>query len=362
MILPLLPGEQALEQAPQATLANGAVCIPQHYLTYQHTLSSVESVVLEIEYDEKYPVFVSEDAGGIYIQVGVIGKDNYPQTKSEPQPFDAQFSEQSKIVYGRKWRVEPQLPTAEIVQTVFLALKKAKEHEIRELFRLSLGNKVTTPFNNHHDLVMLAQQHSSNYSHVAAAANKYEGKPFEQSEQGTAAFLHQLKRLLQDVNYGGCTFDVETLHQVAYQYLVVLAVKISEDVRAVVETNLPELISEKPISLLLDACSPNSFLYALIAELIKLSDRHIDENFLFQGYARFSWQNDVMDIADVSAKTRSLHHEQHKQDFKETWSQNNYETDKTRVPTLSRGQLSQKLLQQLDKYTPLSGLMPEIIK
>jgi hypothetical protein len=51
-------------------------------------------------------------------------------------------------MYGRKWRVDHKLPTSEIVQTVFLTLKTARKHEIRERFRLSAFNKITTPFNN----------------------------------------------------------------------------------------------------------------------------------------------------------------------------------------------------------------------
>ena len=58
----LLAGETALSNAPKTELADGRLCVPQHYLSYSHTLPSVEALVLDIEYDARYPVFVCQDA------------------------------------------------------------------------------------------------------------------------------------------------------------------------------------------------------------------------------------------------------------------------------------------------------------
>ncbi len=123
----LLHGEEPLTNAPIIELGNGKSCIPQHYLFYKHSLKSVEQIVALVDFDESYPVFACEDEKGIYVQVGVIGFDNYHRLSSD-----------KKIVYGRKWRIETQLPSSEIIQTIFLAIKKAREHEIRELFRLEV--------------------------------------------------------------------------------------------------------------------------------------------------------------------------------------------------------------------------------
>lgn len=38
-----------------------------------------------------------------------------------------------KIVYGCRWMLEPTMPISEVVQTVLLAVKKAREHELREI-------------------------------------------------------------------------------------------------------------------------------------------------------------------------------------------------------------------------------------
>ena len=144
----LLPGESPIENAPSVKLDNGGLCIPQHYLRYHHTRQSVERIILDIDYSDRYPVFVCEDDSGLYLQVGIVGYDNYAPRASQSG---------LKVVYGRKWRVEPQLPTSEIIQTVFLALKKAREHEVRELFRFHHRSGSTTPFNTHHDLPLMSQ-------------------------------------------------------------------------------------------------------------------------------------------------------------------------------------------------------------
>ena len=69
--------------------------------------------------------------------MGVVGHDNY-----QKQPATGGL----KLFFGRKWRVEPELPTSEVIQSVFLAIKKSREHEIRELFKLTLSGSITTPF------------------------------------------------------------------------------------------------------------------------------------------------------------------------------------------------------------------------
>ena len=142
----LFKGEFAFENTPKTVLDDGRTCVPQHYLKYCHTLLSFEELLLQIEYSDRYPIFVCEDESGLYLQVGIIGEDNY---------INNTHNGSSKMVYGRKWRVEPKLPTSEIIQTVLLAIKTAREHEVREKLRLNINGKVTTPFNNHHDINIL---------------------------------------------------------------------------------------------------------------------------------------------------------------------------------------------------------------
>ena len=96
--------ETAIPGAPRILIGGGKSCVPQQFLEYCHTLESVEDILSEITFDEDYVRFVSEDATGLYVQIGIIGKDNY--RRSLPPGSN-------KIVYGRKWRVERNLPMPE---------------------------------------------------------------------------------------------------------------------------------------------------------------------------------------------------------------------------------------------------------
>ena len=148
-------GEKMMPKAPKILLSNGDYCVPQHYLTYQHTLQSVEALICDIEYDPRYVVFAAQELSGIYIQVGVVGHDNYHKKSTQKESL-------LKLLFGRKWRVERELPTSEIIQSVFLAIKKSREHEVRELFRLTLNHSTTTPFNTHIDLPLMAEFYDKN--------------------------------------------------------------------------------------------------------------------------------------------------------------------------------------------------------
>lgn len=159
----LLPGEIPMPQAPQIKLDDGTNCIPQHYLSYHHTKSSVQDLVADIDYDPHYLLFADEDKGGIFIQVGIVGLDNY---------ISKHFQAHQKIVYGRRWRVEPNLPSSEIIQTCFLALMKAREHEIRELVKLHQKGKTTTPFSCHHDLPLMAMSSKTQANNDDALLSK----------------------------------------------------------------------------------------------------------------------------------------------------------------------------------------------
>lgn len=340
----LLAGESALDNAPKTELADGRLCVPQHYLSYNHTLQSVEALVLDIDYDPRYPVFVSKalhdnDQAGLYIQVGVIGVDNYSENSNAES--------ETKIVYGRKWRVEPQLPSSEIIQTVFLALKKAREHEVRELFRLQHNNKTTTPFNGHHDLPLLErsaqrlQNNTDDYSKNNLNLNS------------AAQFNLQLDQVLSQLNYADQEFELlSLLRRPSGQYLVELMMKHSND------SALPELKAQNHISFFLAELNINQFLHQLMQQLIHLSDRHVDEHFRYRGFHRFSWNNNVEAIAEISAEIRQLHKDENLEQFQQHWQQNNYETDRSRIPNPAPGELWNKIHQQLKQFSPQEHTLP----
>ena len=146
--------------------------IPQQYLDVNRSLKSVENILAKISLPDDYLLFAGQHESVIFLQVGIIGYENYPENKEQ--------KESKKIVYGRRWMLEPTTPTSEVVQTAYLAVKKAREHELREhVFFTTLSttltaqgnlesqkdtvqkrqNHRTTPFNSHMDLpVMTAYQ------------------------------------------------------------------------------------------------------------------------------------------------------------------------------------------------------------
>ena len=322
--LELLTGESAHHNAPKAPLDNGKYCVPQHYLSYQHSISTVEELILKITYSNRYPIFVAIDNSEIYVQVGVIGADNYSQ-KDHNQ----------KIVYGRKWRVEQNLPTSEIIQTIFLAIKKVREHEIRELFRLKINNKVTTPFNNHHDVPMLVN------SNLKLGCSDHQiSWPDLQSE-------------LDNIRYDRASFYIQNIEKRQAHYWL-----IELEVLAKPTTQLPELLSKNIIVLVVEQLTLNEVLHQLMNQLVNLSDSHVNENFTYENVARFSKKKEVKAIATISAKTRLLHKAPEQAEFAEYWQESNYETDLTRVPKLKPSMLASHIKKQLENFAPLAGLHP----
>jgi hypothetical protein len=338
LIETLLAGEKALDNAPKAELTDGRFCIPQHYLSYQHSLQSVEQLLLDIDFDPRYPIFVSQDDASLYVQVGIIGVDNYKSNDSG----------QEKVVYGRKWRVEPQLPSSEIIQTVFLAIKKAREHEIRELFRFNHQNKKTTPFNNHHDLPLLTN-----------SKDRLQPDSNHMPLQAQTSFSFEIEHVLKNICYDGLQFELLSfMLRPTGEYLIELC--LSPDANKQSSELLVELKETKYVSLLVSELNINYFLHQLMQQLIQLSDRYIDENFYYRGFNRFSWKNDVKAIAQLSTEVRQLHKSEDAEGFNQHWQQSNYETDRSRIPVMSSGPLWHKLKNQLKPFSPAENTLPII--
>lgn len=330
LIESLHQGETPIQHAPNIRLENGSGCIPQHYLSYQHTLNSVEKIVLDIQYWDRYPIFVDEDNGGIYIQIGIIGRDNYDYS---------QGIKKQKLTYGRKWRVEASLPTSEIIQTVFLALKKSREHEVRELFRVSHQKAISTPFNTHHDLPLMSR--NSDLLQLAQGDSPAEHKQCKEVIEGALA----------KISYDHATVTLHSLEQRSTgQWLIDLVLTPH------VETSLPEL-KNMTITLLSDVISLNNLYFSLMDYFVSLSDKHLDENFYYRQFARFSRENNVIAIAELSVATRKKNVNQNK-DFLADFAKLNYDTDKTRVPKLTSSILSETIKRKLGKFAPLEGFLP----
>lgn len=326
--------ETAIKGAPTIAIKQieqpAVECIPQHFLKYHHHYDSVCQVVNDIEFNTKYPIFVSEQAGLTYMQIGIIGKNNYKHPEA---------ANPNHIVYGRKWRIEPNLPSGEIVQTAFLALKKAKEHEVRELLHLNSPRyqKYSAPFSGHHDLALLAKLDIDS----------------DASGELTETAIREVLSLLRFDWHG-----LELLKMIALprgQVFIDLCFS-SDDSRAPESIVFPELIG-KPFSLIITSASTNELLHAIMRKLIELTDQLVNEQFLYRGKAIFSAQSDITKIADISIQMRDkqpLSCEQFQHAFKTT----NFNVDASRVPKIKVNALkNMPCLNDLEGHLP-QGMRP----
>lgn len=318
--IPLRLGEKVMPEAPKVLLSNGNYCIPQHYLTYHHTLQSVEALICDIEYDPRYVVFAAQEKDEIYIQVGVVGHDNYHK-KSSQKP------KQEKLLFGRKWRVEKELPTSEIIQSVFLAIKKSREHEVRELFKLSLNNSTTTPFNTHIDLPLMAEFYDKN------KCKKDLKKNYSVEEN--------INLTLEKISYDHSNLSLDHVQQ-RVNGLWLVDIKVKQTSRS----TLSEM-GATTLYLMLEQISLNTLSRALMQEFVRLSDLHVDKNFSYKGFHRFDPDIDIADIADLSQQSRKHELAAH---FASEFSKNNQQVDLMRIPMVKAGALAQKHKQIIEQF------------
>ena len=325
----LLDGETRMKDAPSIQLKDGSNCVPQHFLQYEHTLESIQKVVLDCHYEDRFPLFVGKDNSGIYIQVGVIGYDNYRTHGGQSK----------KIVYGRKWRVEPTFPTSEIIQTVFLALKKAREHEVREIFKLSIHKKLTTPFSGHHDSPLLESKSIFLIKHSEIMSFQHFGV--------------ELEKLLTRIEYDRSRFSLVGIERRKNSDILIDLKFLS--------TNCSQLreMRDKALTLILSNYDLNQFLHTLIDKLVHYSNREIDENFKYKAFKRFSYKNSVEEISELSIYIRDKQHI-HNEKFLKVFKATNYETDKSRVPVVITQELADKIEQSLAQFGKLDGVLPLI--
>ncbi|WP_166368073.1 hypothetical protein [Psychromonas sp. SA13A] len=318
--VPLRLGEKVMPKAPKILLSNGDYCVPQHYLTYHHTLQSVEALICDIEYDPRYVVFAAQELSGIYIQVGVVGHDNYHKKSTQKES-------QLKLLFGRKWRVEPELPTSEIIQSVFLAIKKSREHEVRELFKLTLNDSTTTPFNTHIDLPLMAEFYDKDQCISEPIA--------------TTSTEQKINQVLNKINYDNSQLSLLEAQQ-RPNGLWLVDIKVQQTERS----TLPEM-DNATLYLMVDELSLNALSRALMQEFIRLSDLHVDKHFSYQGFHRFDPDIDIADIADLSQQSRKHELAAH---FASEFSKSNKEIDLMRIPTVKEGVLAQKHKQIIEQF------------
>ncbi|NHQ87546.1 hypothetical protein HA050_15615 [Iodobacter sp. HSC-16F04] len=328
------PGEIAMPFAPSVVLNNGQQCIPQHYLRYQHTLDSITQLASQIEFDQHTPIFAGQDHSGLYIQAGLIGRENYDRSNTL-RPH--------KLVYGRKWRIDSDTPTSEIIQTVFLSIKKAREHEVRELLTLrNRAGKTSAALSNHHDLPLMGQQRTQLLRAAPVIADP-------------AAYIRQQ---LAELRFAQRKIELVSVEIRSNQsYLIDLQLGEAPLARKL-EGDFCEF-DQLAITLILRLDQLHQLAYALMDELIAHSDRHVEEQFRFQGYPRFSRNNDLMVIANLSLQTRPYARDMANTSFERIFRASNYDVDASRAPALGSSELGRKNRQLIDGFTDLLGHLPQ---
>ena len=329
----ILDGEQPLQNAPVVRLHNGAVCIPQHYLAYAHTRQTLEQIILDCDFDDDYLIMASEDKQGLYIQIGIIGYDTYKPRTSQSE---------KKIVYGRRWRVEQHFPTSELIQTIFLAIKKAREHEVRERFKLCINGRYSSPFSTHQDFPLIASQ----------ASQLLDDEHYQDIDEFSQASI----ALLQTLRFDHCLINLVGLEsRSSGQVLMDFTLTTTQ------KAELPEN-HDAAFTLILTTANINEMLFALMEKFIERSDRYVDEHFYYRRVNRFSRAMSVHKIAQLSLQTRQQLSGKQAAKFYTRLKQYNACIDATRAPQIKTRKLASHLQQKLPPDNALDGFLPTFTK
>lgn len=325
-------GETPLPFAPKIRLNNGTSIVPQQYLVVERSVANVETILQNIEFSDDYILFVNQENGIISLQVGIIGCENYPS--------NSQQEHENKIVYGRRWLIESTTPTSEVIQTALLALKKAREHELRENVYVMLNHKTkTTPFNTHQDLPLM-KRHSSFFKLESKTTN---------SNQTT--IRSRVDSILASFKLKSFNIKLDTITEISnHKYLIELKLNSTQP-----NIHFSEFINCS-VAILWNNITETQFMHELMNALIQISERYVEENFTFDGFARFSDKLCPKKIAEFSSQTRNIKHKDSR--FDHYFRQMSYDVDSTKAPTFSTNELGEKQRGSINKHKVSAGYLP----
>ncbi|KAF7775379.1 hypothetical protein PCIT_a1558 [Pseudoalteromonas citrea] len=286
--------EEAISNAPKVLLTDDIEVTPQHFFKYHHTLESVRELLADIEFETSYRLVASEHNGLLRMQVAMLSADNYQ-------------SGSKKLLFGRSWPIEVNLPTSELLQTALLALYVAREHEIRERYTLSVDGAITTPLNNHQDFPLIVK-----VPHLLS------GSANQLTKSGVERILKQVRFLDQE-------FSLERYVEVDGDNVLISVLLLSGD------DELPEFRSTS-LHLVCSLKDENAFYYELMEGLLKISKQYVAENFKFRGVARFSKNHCVVGLARLNRDVRDPSKLAMCELSSLQAAQLNYEVDATRMP------------------------------
>jgi hypothetical protein len=315
-------GERALNFAPTVCLSNGDSAVPQQYLEVTRNLDNLSNVLSEISTPKNFQLFAEQDGSNLFLLVGVIGRENYASSTNG--------SVQDKIVYGRRWVIEDSTPTSEIIQTAMLAVKKAREHELRELLtvRINNGLQIATPFNCHLDLPLMTGNRSTMGS---------EEEP-------------NVSRALKSIRLAGNKFSL--IQSVPLGDKLIVEVAISPEQASCHFLELDGVV----LTIVCEQSNGSDFMHQLMGTLIKYSDRYVEEQVAFKGFHRFSHQVDVIKLAEFSYKTRNVEVDDRR--FDAEFADMSYRVDAAKAPDFNSGRLGQQQRGLLAEFDSLGGYLP----
>lgn len=329
-------GETAIDFAPHITLTNGYSAIPQQFLRTEHSIDTLEAIVARIKPPAGFIVFVGRVLNELFIQIGIVGNENYPKQNNNNRIKIGQPDQ--KIVYSRRWVIEKSSPTSEVIQTVLLAIKKAREHELRE--KIYLKNQAndgwTTPFNCHIDLPLMAANRSL----------------FETADLPQVSLSEEVKQ------FRVSNLRVQIVNEpipVEDNYLILVKLVHTEKSP---ETSFHDL-ADKTLYLMLSELSSNELIHEFVSELISVSDRYVEERFEFNGFKRFSRSLSALAISKFSRATRVIN--SFDTVLRKSYEDLNYEIDSKRVPKFSGGELGDIQRYQIFREGNLAGHLPSTL-
>jgi len=321
-------GERALPFAPKVLVFDEFMAVPQQFLAVSRSLTQLVEILARIEVLDGYILFAGEVDNALTLQVGIIGYENYPAVS------DCNQSLKTKIVYGRRWLIEDSTPTSEVIQTAFLAVQKAREHELREKLSIEFDHEGhrATPFNSHQDTPLMARA----------------------SSLVTNPNLDTIEQAVSRVTFDGRTINLVSVKPISESTMIV-CLRLQLEKKSACPFAFTEL-NDRDINLICYQDNVNALLHEIVEHLIILSNRFVAENFRFEGFNRFSHELNPIAIAEFSFDTRrplSVC-----RNFAPYFTRMSYHIDSNKAPAYNSGQLGQQQLQQIERYDVTQGFLP----
>lgn len=319
-------GERALPFAPQVSVLDEVLAVPQQFLAVSRSLSQLETILERIETIEGYLLFAGLTDHTLYLQVGIIGQENYPLSKN---------THGVKIVYGRRWLIEDSTPTSEVIQTALLAVQKAREHELREklIIEFDKTGHRATPFNSHQDTPLMARVEST----------------ITLSSQDT------IEQALSKVIFDERRLDIVSVESIC-DTVKVAYLRLDAPHKLTGPLDFPELDGHD-IIVCFKQTYANAILHELTEQLITMSNRYVAENFRFGGFKRFSHKVNPIALAKFSYDTRRPLAVN--RSFAPYFSRMSYNVDSRKTPAFNSGRLGQHQSLQLAAHKVQQGFIPK---